>query len=302
MPWSGSSYSRTNGFFTGATVWTQDASAGVNILDTRHDTHDQDLASGIDACLNKNGANSPTADIPFGGYKATNVGSATARTHWLTAGQAQDGAVIWGGTSGGSANAQTITLTPAITAYAAGQRFIFIAGNTNTGATTLNVNSVGAKNIRQYDNSVALVGGEIVANGIVDCIYDGTQFLLMSNAGGWITWSPSYGAGGSMTFSSVTTNYARYRRENKTLWFEVYATGTTGGTASNHLTFTLPVAPARIPNSFYVQVYDGSLAGDVAAGHGHASGSTTVLVFNYNNSNWGLGAGRDFYCRGAYEV
>jgi len=36
------------------------------------------LAQGINACLNKNGQNSPTANIPWGGFKITGLGAATA--------------------------------------------------------------------------------------------------------------------------------------------------------------------------------------------------------------------------------
>ena len=80
MPWSGPTFTRTNGFFTGATVWQSDYNAAVKIVYSRHDTHDQDLAQGINACLNKNGLNSPTTNISWGGFKITNMaaGSATA--------------------------------------------------------------------------------------------------------------------------------------------------------------------------------------------------------------------------------
>lgn len=55
MGWSGGTFTRSNGVYTGAAVWTSDAGAGVKILATRHDTHDQDLAAGINACLHKGG-------------------------------------------------------------------------------------------------------------------------------------------------------------------------------------------------------------------------------------------------------
>src|ERR1051325_2307377 len=51
-----------------------------------------------------------------------------------------------------SSGTNTITLTYSVApaAYVQGQRFVFIAGGTNTGATTLNVNSLGAKNDGQH--------------------------------------------------------------------------------------------------------------------------------------------------------
>lgn len=85
-------------------------------------------------------------------------------------------------TSAGSANAQTLTYTIAPTAYVAGDCYAFIVGAslTNTGATTLNVNGLGAKNIWLAGN--ALVGGEIQAGHIAVVRYDGTQFQLTSRA------------------------------------------------------------------------------------------------------------------------
>lgn len=78
----------------------------------------------------------------------------------------------------GSANAVAIAPSPAITAYAAYQEFTFKAAATNTGATTINVNSLGTKNI--FYNGAALVGGEILVGVVYKVAYDGTQFNLVS--------------------------------------------------------------------------------------------------------------------------
>lgn len=76
-------------------------------------------------------------------------------------------------------DAYAITLTPAPTAYVTGQRFTFKAGTANTGAATLNVNSLGAKTIKKNYN-VDLLTGDILANQIVEVVYDGTNFQLVS--------------------------------------------------------------------------------------------------------------------------
>jgi type IV secretory pathway VirB9-like protein len=55
-------------------------------------------------------------------------------------------------TTGGSSNAYTFTsdsVAAIATSYAAGMAFAFKANHTNTGAATLNVDGVGAKNIRK---------------------------------------------------------------------------------------------------------------------------------------------------------
>lgn len=176
MPgWNGS------GTFERYYDWTDDEAAGQNIEAARFDQENDTFASGINNCLCKDGQNSPTTDLPMGTNKHTGVGNGSARDHYLALGQFQDAGVIYSA-SGGSANAQTIAPSPAITAYATGQRFFVKAGLTNTGACTLNVNGLGAKNI--YMNGAALVGGEIQSGQMYMVVYDGTQFHLFSPAGG----------------------------------------------------------------------------------------------------------------------
>ena len=75
----------------------------------------------------------------------------------------------------GSADTYTIAPSPAIGGYATGQRFRFKAANTNTGASTLNVNSQGAKTIKK-DRTDDLEAGDITADDIVTVQYDGTNF------------------------------------------------------------------------------------------------------------------------------
>lgn len=72
-----------------------------------------------------------------------------------------------------------ITCTPAPTAYTTGMRFTFKAGTANTGAASLNVNSLGAKTIKKNYNS-DLATGDILANQILEVVYDGTNFQMMS--------------------------------------------------------------------------------------------------------------------------
>lgn len=97
---------------------------------------------------------------------------------------AQGGTLVFiGGTSTGSANAHVLaTTTPNSFTLTTGNVVAFLAGFTNTGATTLNVNSVGATNIfrRTSGGVVVLVGGEIVANNLYFCQFDGTQFQILN--------------------------------------------------------------------------------------------------------------------------
>lgn len=86
MAWGGGVFTRTYG----STAWQTDASNNVGIVADRHDTNDQDLADGINACINKAGGNTPTADLPMGGYKHTNLSAGTAAAPTFCAGNDQD--------------------------------------------------------------------------------------------------------------------------------------------------------------------------------------------------------------------
>lgn len=172
MPWSGSTFTRTNGVFTGSGIWTSDRDAGVKIRSDRHDVHDQDLAAGINATLKKDGANTPTANLPMGGFRHTNVDEGEARNEYAAISQIQDGDLHFG-TDTGSANTYAVALTPAITAYTNGMRVIFRAGAANTGASTLNVSGVGAQSLVAADGT-ALSSGQISANMLIEAVYDVT--------------------------------------------------------------------------------------------------------------------------------
>lgn len=106
-----------------------------------------------------------------------------------------------GSTSTGSANAQVVaTPTPIGFSLTAGFRIVFIAGFTNSGATTLNVNSTGATNVYRTSpgGPVALAGGEIVAGNLVEAFYDGTQYEILTSTG------PSGGVGTQTSIASAS--------------------------------------------------------------------------------------------------
>lgn len=89
MAWSGSAFTRVYG----TTGWQDDAALGTGIVADRHDTQDNDLATGINACINKNGANTPTANLSMGGFKHTNVANASASNEYVAKGQLEDGSL-----------------------------------------------------------------------------------------------------------------------------------------------------------------------------------------------------------------
>jgi len=80
----------------------------------------------------------------------------------------------------GSADAYAIVLDPALTALIPGMPIFLKAANTNTGASTINVNGLGAVAIKK-NVSTALAAGDIVAGQVVCVTYDGTNFQLVNN-------------------------------------------------------------------------------------------------------------------------
>ena len=186
MGWNGS------GSVTRSHDWTDDRDAGVKILASRHDTHDADLATAIAACLAKNGENSATGNLNIGGYRLTSVGTATALTDAPNATGIQNSSHVYAADGSTTANTHTLTLSPAVTSYVAGQRFIFKSGSTNTGAATLNVNGLGAKSLVK-GVSTALAAGDITSGEVVEAVYDGNNFQI-----------PTLGTG-AISFTSITT-------------------------------------------------------------------------------------------------
>ena len=121
MPWSGGTFTRTNGVFSGATVWAQDRDAGTKITAAHHDVHDEDLADGINDTLEKSGSNAATGNLNIGSNRLTAVADGTAKTDAATVNQIQSNGPAFQATDTGTANTHVIALSPAITAFAAGQ-------------------------------------------------------------------------------------------------------------------------------------------------------------------------------------
>lgn len=89
-----------------------------------------------------------------------------------------DGAVIVSGVDGGVVNAYTLTPTNALVAYTSRMLIEFTPSVTNTGAVTLNISSLGAKDVKSVSGA-ALVAGDLVAGTPYLAIYNGTEARLL---------------------------------------------------------------------------------------------------------------------------
>jgi len=83
----------------------------------------------------------------------------------------------------GAADAYAVTVAPAISVYADGLTIEFKAANSNTGASTINVSTLGVKDIKQSDGS-ALTAGMVRSGAIHILIYNSTAgyFQLVNKA------------------------------------------------------------------------------------------------------------------------
>ena len=137
--------------------------SGTVISSSEVDANNSDIATALTQSIAVDGQAAVTANIPLGTHKLTGVSAGSAATDSLNLGQAQAEAFIWCGTAGGSADAITLSPSPAITAYAAGQRFVWMAGSSaNTGAATVAIS--GLATIALQDNGSALAAGNHAAN------------------------------------------------------------------------------------------------------------------------------------------
>lgn len=114
-----------------------------------------------------------------------------------------------GGLTSSGTDTITITTNRSISSghQAAGFSLRFKAGGTNTGAATLNVDSLGAVAIKRL-NGDALSAGDIVSGGIYDVAFDGTNYKLLgagTGSGTYGTLSGSNTWSGANVFSSSVT-------------------------------------------------------------------------------------------------
>jgi hypothetical protein len=95
----------------------------------------------------------------------------------------------------GSNDTYACNLSPAITAYVTGTHYRFKANTINTGAASINFNTVGALTIVKLGGGIttALADNDIRAGQWVECVYDGTNCQMQGQLG-----NAAAGGGGSV--------------------------------------------------------------------------------------------------------
>ena len=266
-----------------------------------------DLANGLSTCITKDGQTTPTANIPMGNNKITGLAPGTSGTDAANLSQVQGStAKLLQSVTG--TDTITAAMVPALTSYSAGQMFYFVAAGDNTGAVTINIDSLGAKSVTR-DGSTALVAGDITNGKVVVIVYDGTRFqLLNSNAFtnlyvsgnlGVGTASPAFklqvvgtqriekfGAGyeaSMLSFSTLTETSAIYRLGMATggnFTIGRSDTSTTDLTLDSSGNLGLGVTPSAWASTFKAYQVENQSLWSTAAGNGYLSNNA---FFNTSN-------------------
>lgn len=156
----------------------------------------------------------------------------------------------WGGTSGGTANAQTLAIPNAVDILdLVGVPLSFVPGLANTSATTLIVGPLSGIAVRKPTPSgiTALTGGEFVVGQLTVVVFDGTFFQIANGPPAQV---PTY----------------------------------TLLTSGSGATYTTPTGARQL----YIVMVGGGGGG--AAGTGGAGSNGVITVFNSVQADAGLGA------------
>jgi hypothetical protein len=81
--------------------------------------------------------------------------------------------------SAGTANAQTLTLNPALVSYHSGTIFNFVPGLANTGAMNIAISGLATRNITKC-GTTALVANDLTTTAIAVLLDDGTELQLLN--------------------------------------------------------------------------------------------------------------------------
>lgn len=152
------------GTFVRLRNWVNDAAAAIKIRADYHDSEDDGFAAGLSNCICKDGQTTITANLPMAGFKHTGVADGSARNHYASVGQSQDGLINWVA-AGGTADAITASYAIPLTALIDGQLCFVRAGAANATTTpTFAPSGLTAHTITKLGGS-ALAAGDISAAG-----------------------------------------------------------------------------------------------------------------------------------------
>lgn len=170
------------------TVPTGTAAVSGAVIDSaKYNALLTDLQTALTKCLLRDGQSAALANISMGSFRITSLASGINRTDAATLGQVQDESANLLTTVAGTTAITANCVTPTLGAYITGLRLTMIATADSTGAVTLNVNSLGAKNVMLGATQASTQ--DILTGRAYTLVYDGTSFQLSGGGGSGATGS-----------------------------------------------------------------------------------------------------------------
>lgn len=246
---------------------------GTTISSTVQNNTTSDIATALTNSIAKDGQTTPTANLPMGTYKLTGLGSGSAATDSVNLGQVQAGATTLLSSVSGT-DTITAVANPTLTAYATGNTFRFASAGANTGAVTINIDGLGAKDVKKF-GSTALVAGDIPSGAAVELFYDGTQFQLIGLAAASVssTATATTQSAGDNSTKIATTAYV-----DRAIALRGYIDGLTLSTAGSSSTISIAAGGASDSTNVFIL----SLASSI---------SKTTSAWSVGTGNGGLDTG-----------
>lgn len=194
----------------------------------------------------------------------------------------------------GGTNTYTATISPSITSYSDLKRIYVVFTNGNTGAATLNINSIGAVSIKK-NVSGALATGDILAGQAFELYYDGTNFQILGSSGNSsLTLTGDVTGTGSGTISTTlgagkvtNSNLAGSIDDSKLLNQYIYANG------SRAMTGDLDLGNNNIKN--VSQLKDGSSTSNIHLVNRFLYDNTGTLIASWGSRTNGFGINTTSY-------
>lgn len=198
-----------------------------------------------------------------------------------------DKTTMFGGNGGGTANAQTCTISPAISALVKGMMIAYIPSVQSTGAATLTVNGI-SKSVKIYAKG-ALIDvrpGQLDVGKLAIFYYDGTYLVLVNPASPWLTWSPTL-AGFS---ANPTASSYRYKIDGDQCTVCVRQ-NTNGTSNATNFTISAPIVAATVTDGNWgttlVSIIDnGAAVSQAARAYILTASSTITLDKDLNSGAW----------------
>lgn len=246
--------------------------SGTTISSTVHNNTMSDIATALTGSLTKDGQTTATANQPMGGFRHTNVGNPTLRSQYGTVDNIQDGDYVVLSSVAGT-NTITAALSPTPTAYVAGMQVVLIPANANTGATTLNISSIGALDLQKWSSGAQ-------ANIVANDLRAGVPAYLVLDTGGddWILLNPNSGNIGDVTVGTLTATTVNPTTINAT---------TINSTTSNPTTLN-----AGTVNATTTATTNLTLNGNTVGGAANPSGTIGLSANNGSANTWMRSDGR----------